>query len=174
MINNDGLVLFDRSKIGGSDPHVVAVWTPYAAPPLEALPNPVVEFTGRGPGSRLHGDGWLYLAPLAPVPLAVLVEHDVHVCRPLLRFVLREVRTSPAHHSAVPDTPDAGADVASIEPHTLLEHVFGSLRRGPWWTSCQRCRGSGRTDNDHAFDSTPVGESVLIRWEPCPSVWHGC
>jgi hypothetical protein len=48
--------------------------------------------------------------------LAVLVVDDVHVRGLLLRLVLAEVGGSPAHNAAVPNAPDPGADVASIEP----------------------------------------------------------
>ena len=58
------------------------------------------------------------------VSVAVLIEHDVHVCCPLFRVVLAEVGAAPAHYAAVPDAPDARADVPSIEPHVRLEHAF--------------------------------------------------
>ena len=54
------------------------------------------------------------------VAVALLVEHNVHVCRPLLRLDFGEVRTTPAHHAAVPDTPDARPDAASIEAPGLV------------------------------------------------------
>jgi hypothetical protein len=50
------------------------------------------------------------------VALAVLIERDVEVCRLLVSFVFGEIGDPPAHHSGVEDTPDARADVASIEP----------------------------------------------------------
>jgi hypothetical protein len=42
---------------------------------------------------------------------------DVEVCRLLVSLVFSEIGNPPAHHSGVEDTPDARADMASIEPH---------------------------------------------------------
>jgi len=48
------------------------------------------------------------------VPLAVLVEGDVQVCRLLVSVVLGKLGSTPAHHARVLYSPDTGADVAGI------------------------------------------------------------
>lgn len=41
--------LLGRTKISGLDPLLTTVWTPYAAPPLPAFFDPVVERAAWGP-----------------------------------------------------------------------------------------------------------------------------
>src|SRR3712207_9122237 len=104
----------------------MSVWTAYPTSPLKPLSDPIVQFTCGRPSGRLHGDRRIDLAAPATGALAVLVNHDIQVRGPLLRLVLREVSAAPAHPAAVPDPPDAGADVAVPEPHARLEHVLGA------------------------------------------------
>jgi hypothetical protein len=49
---------------------------------------------------------------------AVLAEHQIEVRRLLVCLVLTEVGRAPAHDAGIENAPDAGADVACMEPHT--------------------------------------------------------
>jgi hypothetical protein len=83
----DLAIVFRLSKINGPDPYGMTVWASDTSPPFEALSNPVVQLTCRRPGGGLNGDRWLHLPSFLRVSVAVLIEHNVQVCCPLLRLV---------------------------------------------------------------------------------------
>src|SRR5215211_2592630 len=107
----------------------MAVWSAHSTPPLLFLSNPIVELPRCRPCCRLHLDRRVHLPALALLSLTPLVEDDVSVRRLLLRLVLAEVAGEPSHDSAVVEAPQAGAEVAGIEPHEVFEHSFEHVER---------------------------------------------
>ena len=68
--------------------------------------------------------GWLVLASFAGGSLPVLVVDDIEIHGLLPRFDLAQVDGLPAHHGAVPDPPQPGADVTSVEPHPAIRTLI--------------------------------------------------
>ena len=77
-------------------------------------------------------DSWIFVRYMSSPPSRheCLVVDDVHVRRMLLSLVLPEVSRPPTHDACVPDSPDPRADVASIEPHEVFEHLRSQGRCG--------------------------------------------
>ena len=106
--------LFGWTKISGFDRLLTSVRIPHAAKPLSSLFHPPIELACSRPRRRLHFDRPVNFPAICLVALAVLIESHIEIRRLLLRIVLGEVGSAPAHHAGVEDPPDTRADVHPV------------------------------------------------------------